>query len=171
VAVVLGCLGLCLANPLLIATQALAALMAGLLWGTDVAARLLTGKHLFGGTEYMWDARVPLAVRLMSLFHLLLPVVLVAALRRTGYQRRALAVQVALTVPLVLISRVLASGKNLNYAFADPVLHKQWGPVPVHLFAVVVGISVIVYWPAHLAFSRWLPPPVVPGRTSNVGRS
>jgi hypothetical protein len=41
----------------------------GLLWAIDVAARLLTGRHLFGGTEYMWDGAVPLFVRLLSLFH------------------------------------------------------------------------------------------------------
>src|SRR5438034_11002695 len=76
VAAALTCLGLWLTSGLLLSSQALAATVPALLWGMDAGARLVTGRHLFGGTEYMWDGRVPLAVRLLSLFHLVLLVVL-----------------------------------------------------------------------------------------------
>jgi hypothetical protein len=38
-------------------------------------------------------------------------------------------------------ARLLAVGKNLNFAFTDPLLHRQWGPVWLHLLAMLVGIS------------------------------
>jgi hypothetical protein len=157
VAVVLTCLGLWRASAVLLSSQALTAVVAGLLWATDVVARLASGRHLFGGTEYMWSERVPLVVRLLSLFHLVLPVVLVAALRRLGYDRRGLPLQVALTGVLLVASRLLAGGKNLNYTLADPLLRRAWGPPPLHLVAILVGTALLVYLPTHLALSRLLP--------------
>jgi hypothetical protein len=157
VAVILTCVGLWARSAVLLSGQALAALMAGALWTIDVAARLLAGRHLFGGTEYMWDARVPLLVRLLSLFHLLLPVVLLLALRRTGYDRRGLWLQIALTAPLLVASRLFGAGKNVNYALADPLLHRQWGPAPLHLLAMWLGTALVVYLPVHLLLARWLP--------------
>jgi hypothetical protein len=158
VAVIVTCAGLWARSALLLSSQALSAIMAGMLWAADVAARLLAGRHLFGGTEYMWDARVPLLVRLLSLFHLWLPVVVVLALRRTGYDRRGLWLQVALTAPLLVASRIFGAGKNVNYALVDPLLHRQWGPVPLHLLAMWVGTSLVVYVPTHLILARWLTP-------------
>jgi hypothetical protein len=131
--------------------------MAGLLWAIDVGGRRAAGRHLFGGTEYMWDARVPLLVRLLSLFHLFLPVVLVAALRRTGYDRRGLWLQLAMMVPLMVASRLFAAGKNLNFALVDPLLHRQWGPVPLHLLAMAAGTALVAFLPTHLALARLLP--------------
>jgi hypothetical protein len=158
VGVLLTCAGLWTGSALLLSSQAVAALPAGLLWAADVAARLATGRHLFGGTEYMWDQRVPLVVRLLSTFHLFLPIILVMALRRTGYHRRALLFQIALTAPLLVGARLLAPGKNLNFAFSDPLLHRQWGPAPLHLLAMLVGIALVAYLPAHLVLRRLLGP-------------
>lgn len=154
VAMIVTAAGLWLPNRLLLSSQALATPVAGLLWVVDVGGRLITGRHLFGGTEYMWDGRFPLAVRLMSLFHLVLPVALALIVRRIGYDRRALAFQTALTGVLMVVSRLLGGDKNLNYAFSDPLLHRQWGPVPLHLVAVTLGMALILYLPAHLVFSR-----------------
>jgi hypothetical protein len=157
VAVILTAVGLWRGSALLLSSQALPAIMAGLLWAIDVTARLVTGRHLFGGTEYMFSAQ-PLPVRLLSLFHLLLPVVLVAALRRTGYDRRGLALQVALMAPLLVASRLLTPPeKNLNFAWVDPLLHRQWGPVPLHLLAMLVGTTLVAYLPTHLLLARLLP--------------
>lgn len=160
VAVALTCIGVWRRSALLLSTQALPAVLVGVLWTADVAGRLATGRHFIGGTEYMWDARFPLAVRLLSLFHVALPVVLVAALRRVGYDRRSLMVQTALTVVLLVAARLLGTeDKNLNYAFRDPLWGRTWGPVPAHLALILVGTAVLVYLPTHLAFARALPPP------------
>lgn len=157
-AAALGSLGLLTGNRLLVSSQALPSLMVGVLWSSDVAARLAAGKHVFGGTEYMWDQRVPLAVRLLSLFHIGLPLALVAALRRMdGYDRRALPLQAALTVPLLLAGRLMPPAKNLNYAFRDPLFGRALGPAPLHLGIILVGTVVLIYLPSHLALSRALP--------------
>jgi hypothetical protein len=154
VAVILTCAGLWSGNARLLSSQALAAFPFSVLWAVDASSRLLTGKHLFGGTEYLWNPAVPLLVRLLSLFHLVLPVVLVAAVRRTGYDRRGLVLQVAITALLLCASRALSPARNLNYAYADPLLHRAWGPPPLHLLGMLVGMTLVIYLPTHLLLRR-----------------
>src|SRR5256884_9896770 len=71
--------------------------LVGVLWSLDVGWRIATGHHLVGGTEYMWDAHYALWVRLLSCFHIVLPVVLLWALEILGYDRRALAFETSIT--------------------------------------------------------------------------
>jgi hypothetical protein len=75
VAVILSFIGIWSANPLLLSSQAVSSLAAGLFWILDVGWRLTTGRFLIGGTDYMWDVRYPLWVRLLSSFHVGLPLV------------------------------------------------------------------------------------------------
>jgi hypothetical protein len=154
VAVILGCAGLWWGSSLLISSQAVSSLTAGILWSIDVGWRLVTGRFLVGGTDYMWDTRFPVWVRLLSTFHIGLPVVLLWAMRKTGYDRRALALQAAIAAGLLIVSRFLSAEMNLNYAYRDPLLHRAWGRAPVHLALTFIGIVVLVYWPTHLLL-RW----------------
>jgi hypothetical protein len=154
VGVILACFGLWLRQPLLISSQALLAPIVGILWGLDVSWRLATGHHLVGGTEYMWDAHYALWIRLLSGFHLVLPLVLLWAMRLLGYDRRALVLQSAITAALLIFSRFLSPQLNMNYAFQDPLLHRSWGPAPVHLVVILAGCVAIFFWPTHLLLSR-----------------
>jgi hypothetical protein len=157
VAVLLGCVGLWWGSPLLISSQAVSSLAAGVFWSVDVGWRLLTGRFLIGGTDYMWDTRYPLLVRLLSSFHIGLPLAMLSAMRKVGYDRRALALQAAIAASLFVIARFLPPEMNLNYAFRDPVFHRSWGPAPVHLAVMFVGAVALLYWPTHLLLSRMFP--------------
>jgi hypothetical protein len=150
VGVVLACLGLWFQQPLLVASQALLAPLVGILWGLDVFWRLFTGHHLVGGTEYMWDTHYPLWIRLLSSFHLVLPFVLLWAIRILGYDRRALALETAIVAAVLIPSRFLSPELNMNYAFQDPLLHRAWGPAPLHLAVILAGCVAIFFWPTHL---------------------
>jgi hypothetical protein len=155
VAAALTCLGLMVRSPLLLGGQTLAALIPGVLWAADVAARLATGRHLFGGTEYMWMAGVPLTVRLLSLFHLALPVLLLLILRRVGYDRRALVFQAALMIPLLVLTRLIVPAeKNLNYAFHAPFGNFTFGPAPLHLAVAWLVFVLLIFLPTHLLLTR-----------------
>ena len=155
VAVVLTCLGLWSGRALLLSSQVLPSIVIDGVWVVDVLARLVTGSHLIGGTEYMWDERFPLALRLLSLFHVVWPPLLVYAVRRTGYDPRALVLQTGLTGVLLVISRLVSGPEiNLNFAWADPLFGRSWGPAPVHLAVMLVALVLVVYLPTHLAFRR-----------------
>ncbi|MBI3670154.1 MAG: hypothetical protein HY237_10290 [Acidobacteria bacterium] len=157
VAVILTGIGLWRGDALLLSSQAVSSIVADLAWCADAAWRLFFGRHLVGGTEYMWDARFPLWVRLLSLFHAFLPVLLLWALHRVGYDRRGWLVQSALAALLLVISRFFGATINLNYAFVDPLFHRSWGPPPVHLAIIFWGMIALIYWPTHLALAKFFP--------------
>jgi hypothetical protein len=150
ISVILGCAGLWWGSSLLLSSQAVSSLAAGLFWALDVGWRLTTGRFLVGGTDYMWDTRYPVWVRLLSGFHIGLPVAMLWALRKVGYDRRALALQAALAAGLFIIARFLPPEMNLNYAFRDPLFHRAWGAAPVHLAVIFTGAVGLLYWPTHL---------------------
>jgi hypothetical protein len=159
IAVILTCVGLWTGNPLLLSSQALSSLMVDLAWNVDLLARALTGHHLVGGTEYMWDPKWPVWLRALSVFHVWLPITLVWAVRRTGYHRRALPVQAVIALVVLIASRLAAGPEeNQNFAWRDPFFDRSWGPGPVHLgltWALLVGA---VYWPTHALLARLMRP-------------
>jgi hypothetical protein len=158
-AVILACAGFWWGSPLLISSQAVSSLVAGILWCLDVGWKLATGRYLVGGTEYMWDTRYPLAVRLLSLFHVGMPIVLLWGLQRVGYDRRGLAMQSGIAAGLLIASRFLPAALNLNYAYQDPLLHRAWGPAPVHLAVTLLVLVAVLYWPTHLLLKRFFRAP------------
>jgi len=163
-AVILAAVGFVTANRLLLSSQAIAILLVGAAWTLDFGSRLLLGRHLIGGTEYMWDAQWPLFARLLSLYHVVLPLALVYALRRVGYDRRGYGLQSAIALAGVALGRLFGPQANINFAFADPFLKRSWGPAASHL-AVVWGFLVLVAYPlSHLLLERLCRPPA-PGTT------
>lgn len=149
VAVILTCWGLWRGSSLLLSSQALSSLVVDLVWALDLFFRASFGRHLIGATEYMWDPRFPLAVRLMSLFHVVWPVLLVWALRRVGYDRRAWLVQSLLAAVLLAASRFVLPEANINLAQRDVFFGRQWGPGAVHVALTWMLLVGAVYWPTH----------------------
>ena len=154
IAVILTCLGIIFGNRLLISSQVLATLITGILWGLDAGWRVIFTHNLIGGTEYLWTSSVPLWVRMLSLFHIGLPILLVVLCARIGYDRRALAFQSGITVCLLAVSRSMGSAGNLNYAFLDPVFHRALGPAPLHTAIIFAGTVLLFYLPPHVILSK-----------------
>jgi hypothetical protein len=140
----------------LLSSQAVSVIVIDGLWALDAGARLVTGRHLIGGTEYMWDVRYPLAVRLMSLFHAVWPFLLVWSLRRVGYDRRGLYVQIGVAALIFVLSRLVGDPvRNHNYVFRDPFFGETWGPAPGHLALMFVVLVVAVYLPTDWVLRCW----------------
>jgi hypothetical protein len=160
VAVILTCVGLWTSNSLLLSSQAVSSLLIDTMWACDAAWRTLTGRHLIGGNEYLFDANFPLWVRLLSLFHVVMPFVLLWALHRLGYDRRAWVAQCLIAVPVVVFARLVSTPQtNINFVYTDPFFHRASGPAPLHLAAVLLFLMFAVYLPTHLLLTRLFPPP------------
>lgn len=158
ITVILTCVGLWRGSGLLLSSQAVASLVVDLAWTLDVVCRELTGRHLVGGTEYMWDARFPLWVRLLSLFHIAWPALVLWGVRRAGYDRRGWILQAGIAAALLAAARLLASPElNINFAWRDPVFGRAWGPAPAHLALIWAALVAGIYFPTHSALARWLP--------------
>ena len=103
----------------------------------------------------MWDPNLPLWLRLLSLFHVWMPVALVWALRRVGYDRRGLMVQALIAFPVLIASRLLLGpDENQNFAWRDPFTGRSWGPAPVHLGLTLAVLIGAIYWPTHALLAR-----------------
>jgi hypothetical protein len=157
IAVILTCLGIWRGNSLLISSQAVSSLLAPLFWDLDVFWRLVLGGHLIGGTEYMWDSGFPLAVRLLSLYHVVWPLLMLWAVRRVRYEPRALFVQSAIAIVVLGVSRYVRPELNLNFAHRDPFFNLALSPGILHLAVTAAVLFAVAYWPTHLLLRRLFP--------------
>ena len=155
IAVILVCVGLWSNSRLLLSSQATGSLLVDLTWMLDAGWHVVRGKGLLGGADYLFDPTHPLWVRLLTLFHIGMPVVLVWALARCGYDRRGWPLQSAIAVIAFVAARFTTPATNINYAFADPFLHRSWGPAPVHLLISWLFMVLVVYLPTHLALKAF----------------
>ena len=165
IAVILTCAGLWWSNSLLLSSQAVSSVVVDLLWDLDAAWRFFSGHHLIGGTEYMWDAHYPLWVRMLSLFHIVWPILLLWSLARVGYDRRGWLLQTGIAAGAIVVARSMGSTLNINFAFRDPILHRAWGPPAAHLALMWIGLVVVSYLPTHFILMRLFAPPAPPART------
>ena len=154
---ILAAVGIWTCSRLLLSSQAIAILLVGAAWTADLVSRLLTGTHLIGGTEYMWDPQWPLPTRLLSLYHVVLPVVLVLGLRRIGYDRRAWPLQSALALAAVALGRLFGPAANINYAYVEPLFGRTWGGPVTHVAAVAGFLALVAYSLGHLLLSKLCP--------------
>jgi hypothetical protein len=157
VAVILTCVGFWTNSSLLLSSQAVSSLLIDVAWSLDAACKYFFGCHIFGGTDYLFDPRYPLWVRLLSLFHVILPMLLLWALHRGGYDRRAWALQSIIALFAFAAARLAPPNTNINFVFSDPFFHHTWiAPVQIVLSTLFLGI--VVYLPTHLILRRIFPP-------------
>lgn len=162
IAVVLTVLGIWTGSSLLISSQAVGSLLINSLWTFNLLWRLLFGVFLLGGSEYMLDSQYPLWLRLLSLYHVAVPIVLLWALRRTGYDPRGFLLQATISVPVLIASRSISPERNFNFAVTDPLLHISFQPAALHLAIILFCLIAILYWPVHRLLLRVLPPAAPP---------
>ena len=138
-------------SRLLISAQLLAVFVVGVFWVVDVGTALLIGVHPIGGTEYMFNAEMPLLFRLLSLFHLILPLIAIYAVCKLGYDRRGLRLQVVLTWIVLPLSLALTDPeRNINWVqgpFGQP--QDVLDPL-VYLLGLMIGWPLVLYLPTHL---------------------
>ena len=171
-------LGLWQGSPAVISFAGLAVLFAQILYTADLAGRILFGVHFSGASRYLFDDAQPLYIRMLSLFHLWSPPLLLALLSRFGYDRRAF-IHVALCALIVfpisfaafdpsrdthheIIPKVegrpfdRASNINWVHGFCD---RPSPDPGPGDLVRALAGYLVVLILPAHLALRRIFRPP------------
>jgi hypothetical protein len=166
IAVIVGCVGFWFDSALLISSQAVAAVLVCAAWALDAGWEFFRGRHLIGGTEYLFDPQYPLWIRLLSLFHVVMPVLMLWAVHRVGYDPRGYPAQLVIALAAYIVSRFTSPAQNINYAFTDPFFHRALGPAPVHIMVTFLFMAIVVYLPTHLALKRIFSPPSEDAATS-----
>ena len=148
-------LGLWPESRLILSWQAVGLLVFQTLYAVDLIAAYAFGFHPIGGTEYMFDPAIPLRVRLFGLYHLVVPFLLLWAVRRLGYDPNALKYQIITTCIVVPINFFWRPECNVN--FARGIGHEQHlMPGWLYLLGYLVIVPLVVYWPTHWALLRWV---------------
>jgi hypothetical protein len=120
-------------------------------WSLD----LLSGSRLLGVTSYMFEPERPLYLRGLSLFHMMLPPIIILALRRLGYDRRALAAQTLLTwIVLPVTYLVTDPADNVNLAFGLGREPQAALPPLLYLALEMILLPVVICWPTHRVVQR-----------------
>ncbi|MFZ0213825.1 MAG: hypothetical protein WBE20_06680 [Candidatus Acidiferrales bacterium] len=161
IAVILTCAGIWLGNARLLSSQAVSSIAIDLLWDLDAAWKIFFGHTLLGATDYLWDANFPHWVRMLSLFHVVWPILLLWSLKRAGYDRSGFIFQTSIAALAMVAARYTNPAQNINYVFSDPILHRMWGPEPAHLALMWIGLVVVIYLPTHIVLRKISPPPEI----------
>ena len=89
IALLTAAVALWLESRLLASMMAVAVLLPEAVWNVSFFGRLLTGVRITGLADYMFDPKKSLFIRGLSLFHVILPPLLVWMVARLGYDPRA----------------------------------------------------------------------------------
>ena len=147
-------LGLWLESPLIFSWQATGLLLFQTLYCIDLAGAIVSGHHIIGGTEYMFDPHVPMFVRLLSLFHVVTPPLLLWAIYRLSYDERGWKYQTLMTWIVMPINYFWRPQFDVNWARGPFFREQHVMPGAAYLAAYLILVPLLVYWPTH-RFLRW----------------
>jgi hypothetical protein len=147
-------------NRLLTSMAALSSLVPMGLWMTDIAGRVFLGHYIFGFAGYMFDRRVPKMIRMISAFHLWLPLLLIWMLMKLGYDRRAFWMQSLFMAVLLIFCRIISQPPpersihqpvNINWVYGTSDLGPQTKlPSAAYLLLMIVLYPTLIYLPSHV---------------------
>ncbi len=145
---------LLLESAFLVSMLAVGMLALELLWNVSFFTQLLTGWGLSGLTDYMFEARRPLYLRALSLFHVVVPAAMIFALLRLDYDPSAFPAMIVLSWVVLLATYLLTDPEdNINWV-------RKLGARPPtklsprqYLAALMVGFPLLVHLPTHLVLS------------------
>jgi len=138
--------GLWLESPLIFSWQATGLLLFQTLFTIDLAGAVVSGRHWIGGTEYMFDPHVPLAVRLLSLFHVVVPPLLLWAICRLGYDGRGWKYQTLTAWVVLPINYLWRPEYDVNWARGPFFREQRALPGFLYLLAYMIAVPAVVYF-------------------------
>ncbi len=140
-----------LESPLLASMMALAVALPQLAWNVDFFGRLIAGASLTGLSSYMFDPKISLLIRALSLFHIALPLLLLWMVYRLGYDSRALGAQTLLAWIVLAMSYLLTErSENVNWVYGFGNQPQRWMPARLYVALLMALFPLIIYLPTHL---------------------
>lgn len=153
-------------NKFLLSMACVAILVPQTAWLVDFLVNL-AGVSLTGVTDYVFDASHSLFLRLLSLYHAWMPLLVAYLVWKVGYDRRAFWAWTALFWLLLLVSFFLMPPPNPNAGLTPVNINYVWGPsdqaaqtwVPpyVWLAGLMFALPLLVFAPTHFLLSRVVP--------------
>ncbi len=165
-ALILTLIGIWPENALLISMACVGIVVMQTFWLIDLLCNA-AGYSLTGITDYMFDPSRSLFLRLLSLYHAWMPVLLVYLVWTIGYDRRALPLWTGLAWALLLfcffampppMPNAGLTPVNIDYVWGmSDSAAQHWVPSPVWLAGLMIGLPLFAFLPAHLVLVRAMP--------------
>lgn len=144
-----------LENTLLVSMVAISVMFFEALWNIDFFFRLLTGKSLIGLSAYMFDPKIPLFIRGLSCFHIVLPLLLLWTLHRLGYDQRAFVWQTIVALVVLPLSYLVSNQQeNVNWVYGFGQNPQRILPASLFVMGLMLLSPFVVYLPTHFLFTR-----------------
>jgi hypothetical protein len=166
VALILTLIAIWPENALLISMCAIGIMIAQAIWVIDFLTNA-AGFSLTGMTDYMFDTNRSLFLRLLSLFHGWLPILLAYLVWKIGYDRRAFWPWTTLAWALMLVCFFLLppptshpglTPVNINYVWGmSDYAAQNWVPPYIWLAGLLLGMPLLVFAPTHFLLARIMP--------------
>ena len=129
----------------------------GVGWTLDLIVALVSGRHPFGATAYMFDARIPLFIRGLSLFHVAVPVLLAWMVFKLRYDRRAIVAQTLFAWCVLILCLTLTNpALNLNCVWGPGTQRQHFMPAWLYFLILMAYVPLAFYLPLHLVITRLL---------------
>lgn len=124
-------------------------------WGGDFLFRLVFGWHPLNATNYMFDHRLSLYGRAISLYHFYIPILLGWMVYKLRYDTRAIVTQsLYAMIVLVLSFTVTNPASNINWVFGVGPQPQNYVPAWLYLLSEIVFIPLVFYLPMHLLIKK-----------------
>lgn len=144
-----------LESSLLASMMALSVIVLESVWIIDFLIGLISGSSVTGLSAYMFDSKISVPIRALSLFHVVLPVILVWLLYRFGYDTRALIAQTVLAWIVLPASYFLTKpSENVNWVYGPGGRPQKWIPAPLYLILLMLAFPIVLYLPTHFLLKR-----------------
>jgi hypothetical protein len=151
IALLLSIPALWLESALLASMGTLAVGALELVWTVDFLVRLTTGISLTGLSAYMFNSKILLSVRALSLFHIVLPILLIWMVYQLGYDSRAFAAQALVAwIILPLCYLLTKPSDNVNWVYGLGGRPQKWMPARLYVALLMILLPLVVYLPSHL---------------------
>ena len=152
---ILIALGLWLESSLIFSWLACGLLLFQSLFIIDLAVAVVSGRHVIGGTEYMFDPHIALSIRLLSLFHVVTPPLLLWAIWRLGYDSRGWKLQTLTTWIVIPINYFWRPQYDVNWARGLRFHEQHAVPGMVYVLTYLISVPAAVYFPTHRLLVWW----------------
>lgn len=144
-----------LESSLIFSWQACSLLLFQSLFTLDLVIALVSGHHPIGGTEYMFDPHIALPIRLLSLFHMVVPPLLLWAIWKLGYDERGWKYQTLTAWIVVPINYFWRPEYDVNWARGPFFREQRAMPGLAYLLGYLILVPGVVYYPTH-RFLIWV---------------
>lgn len=157
VTLILTYLAVMMESVFLVSMAAVSGIALELFWTVDFLFALLFDIHIAHLTDYMFDSALPLWLRLLSLFHIVLPPLILWMIFRLGYSRKAWLVQTPIIWVIIILTWLLTKpSDNVNWVFTYQTEWLNMGAfgyliLELLLVTVIIAITHLVF----LGISRW----------------